>query len=72
MDVLDKIERKHNVREYEIYEIFANYPKFRLVEKGHRTCEHVYSAIGRTHAGRYLNVFFIYKKSGIALVQSAY
>ena len=70
--VLEKLERKHNVHEYEVHEVFANNPYFRKVGKGKQPGEDVYSASGRTDSGRYLQVFFIYKKGGRALVISAY
>ncbi len=65
------LERKHNVRQAEIREVFAHRPQFRFVEKGHRRSENVYAALGQTKAGRYLIVFFVYKKDGRALVLSA-
>jgi uncharacterized DUF497 family protein len=37
----------------------------------HRRGENVYVAQGRTLAGRYLNVFFVYKADQRALVLSA-
>ncbi|MEK7278270.1 MAG: BrnT family toxin, partial [Chloroflexota bacterium] len=52
-------------------QVLANQPLFRLVEKGHRPGEDVYAALGRTNAGRYLTVFFVYKKDQRALVISA-
>lgn len=51
--------------------VFANRPRFRFVEKGHRVGENIYSALGRTGQGRYLIVFFIRKKDGRALILSA-
>jgi hypothetical protein len=70
-DVLDHIEQKHNIQGHEVYEIFDNYPYIRRVEKGERSGEDIYSAFGRTNAGRYLIVFFIKKKNGCPLVRSA-
>jgi hypothetical protein len=32
--IIEKLEREHNVHQYEVREIFANRPKFRFVEKG--------------------------------------
>ena len=34
--------------------------------RGHRAGEDVYGAFGQTEAGRYLVVFFVYKKDGRA------
>ena len=48
-----------------------NLPKIRFVEKGLRTGENVYLALGQTDAGRYLAVLFIYKKTHEALILSA-
>ena len=70
-DIVQKLIWKHSVSQNEVYEIFENKPKFRFVEKGHRAGENVYSALGQTDAGRYLAVFFVYKKSGDALILSA-
>lgn len=46
-------------------------PKFRFLEKGERSGEDVYTALGQTNGGRYLAVMFIYKKSKDALILSA-
>lgn len=70
-DIVQKLAQKHAVRQEEIREIFANRPQFFFVEKGHRTGENVYTALGRTDSGRYLIVFFIRKKDGRALIISA-
>lgn len=70
-EVLEKIERKHNVKKNEVREVFAKKPQFRFVEKGHRLGENVYAALGRTNAGRYLIIFFIYKKGKSAFILSA-
>lgn len=42
-----------------------------FVEKGDVSEEDVYLALGQTESGRYLSVFFIYKKNKDALVISA-
>lgn len=69
--IIEKLERKHNVRQQEVREVFDNAPHFRFVEKGHHPGENLYSALGRTDAGRYLAVYFIYKFDRSALVVSA-
>ena len=69
--IIEKLEQKHHVQQYEVREVFANSPQFHLVEKGHRRGEDVYAALGQTAAGRYLIVFFIYKKDKRAFVLSA-
>ena len=70
-DLVEKIETKHQVDQDEVRELFLNWPHFRRVEKGHRHDEHVYSAAGQTDAGRYLVVYFVYKRNRRALVLSA-
>ncbi|MBC7227245.1 MAG: BrnT family toxin [Thermoflexales bacterium] len=70
-EIVDKIQEKHGVSQQEVREIFARRPFFRFVEKGHRRGENVYAALGQTESGRYLVVFFVYKKNGQALVLSA-
>ena len=52
-------------------EVLLNQPYFRFVVKGHRVGENVYAALARTKSGRYLMVFFIYKKDGRAIILSA-
>jgi len=49
----------------------ANRPYCRFVEKGHRSRENVYAAMGQTDSGRYLILFFVYKKDRRALILSA-
>lgn len=68
---VEKLESKHNVTTMEVEEVFVNRPRFRLVAKGNRSGEDVYSAMGQTDAGRYLIVFFILKSYHRALVVSA-
>ena len=70
-EIIEKLEQKHHVQQYEVQEVFTNRPQFYLVEKGHRRGEDVYAALGQTAAGRYLIVFFIYKKDKQAFILSA-
>ena len=70
-DIVEKLERKHSVDRAEVKEVFNNSPRFRFVEKGHRRGENVYSAAGKTDAGRHLIIFFVLKKGNRALVLSA-
>jgi len=70
-DIVEKLFRKHNVEKQEVKEVLQNRPAFRFVEKGHRKGENVYSAFGQTEVGRYLVVYFVYKKANQALVLSA-
>ncbi|MBI5303310.1 MAG: BrnT family toxin [Chloroflexi bacterium] len=73
VDILDedKLDRKHNVRPYEVEQVLLNNPRIFFVEKGNIVGEDVYLGLGRTDDGRYLAVFFIYKKNRVALVTSA-
>ncbi|MGB2727599.1 MAG: BrnT family toxin [Halobacteriota archaeon] len=70
-EIVRKIEQKHNVQQNEVREVFAKHPRFRFVEKGNIPEENVYAALGRTKSGRYLIIFFIYKKDKFALIISA-
>jgi len=57
--------------ENEVLDVLSSQPYFCFVEKGHRSGENVYAALGQTNNGRYLIVFFIYKKNGRAIILSA-
>jgi len=70
-EIVEKLERKHNVQQQEVREVFINRPQFRFVGKGHQPNENVYAGLGQTIAGRYLIVFFIYKMNKQALILSA-
>jgi len=70
-DIVEKLEGKHSVRQSEVIEVLENKPKFRFVEKGHHKGENVYAALGQTCEGRYLIIFFVYKRNGRALIISA-
>lgn len=70
-EVVDKLAEKHGIEQREVREAFADRPRFRLVEKGHHPGEDVYAAFGQTQAGRYMIVFFVYKRDGRALILSA-
>lgn len=70
-EILEKLATKHNVEQYEVREVLKGNPRFRFMEKGHRSYENVYAAMGQTDGGRYLIVFFIYKMDKRALIVSA-
>ena len=70
-DIVEKLYSKHNVVLAEVREAFDNRPRFRFAEKGHRPGENVYFASGQTDEGRYLIIFFVYKKDKRALILSA-
>ncbi len=68
---VEKLIRKHAVYDFEVEEILWGNARFFFAEKGNVEGEDVYRALGQTEAGRYLVVFFIYKRDGAALVTSA-
>jgi uncharacterized DUF497 family protein len=70
-EVVSKIEIKHHVAPQEVEEVFTDQPKIKKMLRGRFRGEHVYRALGRTEAGRYLTVFFIYKHQSKALILSA-
>lgn len=70
-DIVQKLLWKHSVTQAEVAEIFENSPRFFFVEKGLRKDENVYVAFGQTDEGRYLVVFFVFKKNQQALILSA-
>lgn len=69
--IIDKLHEKHHVTPDEAEQVFFNKPKYRFVEIGHNQGEDVYSALGRTDAGRFIAVFFIRKQDNSALILSA-
>jgi hypothetical protein len=69
-EIADKLAWKHGVMQNEVREVFAGSSRFRFVERGNQPGEDMYAALGRTHAGRFLVVFFIFKKDGSALIIS--
>ena len=69
--VIDKLASKHRVTPEEVDEVLFSRPLYRKVQKGHVPGEDVYAALGRTQAGRYLIVIFVYKQTREALVLSA-
>ncbi len=70
-NVVQKLLWKHNIMTDEVEEVFANAPRFKFQEKGNVSGENLYTAYGRTDAGRYLTVFFIYKLTHDALIVTA-
>jgi uncharacterized DUF497 family protein len=70
-EIIDKLDWKHHVSTDEVEAFFQNAPIFRKIQKGHVAGEDLYVGLGRTNAGRYLSVFFIYKSSHEALIISA-
>jgi len=70
-DIVDKLAWKHQIQPEEVVEVFENKPHVEQLERGHRLGENLYVALGQTYAGRYLTVFFIHKKGGEALINTA-
>ncbi len=60
-----------NVLPYEVEEFLSGKCKIYKKEKGKVEGEHLYNALGRTGAGRYLSVFFIKKLNNKALIVTA-
>jgi uncharacterized DUF497 family protein len=63
---------KQQVSPEEVGEVLlVGNPRYRKIQKGHVPRESLYAASGRTLAGRYLGVFFVYKLTHEALIISA-
>lgn len=71
-NIESKIESKHHLSVEEAREALLNHPRIRFAEKGYVEGEDVYAAFGRTFAGRYLSIFFVYKpEPATAIIISA-
>jgi uncharacterized protein len=66
-----KLARKHSVSTDEVEAVFRNMPRYDFIAKGRAVGENLYRALGQTDAGRYLAVFFVYKRGRQALPISA-
>jgi len=69
--IIEKCLAKHGVSPDEAEEAFSNYPRFKFWENGDVAGEDFFQCLGRSDAGRYLTVFFIFKMTGEALIISA-
>lgn len=69
--IVEKLAAKHHVEIDEVEAVLVNVMRFRRIERGDVAGEDVYAAVGPTMSGRYLIVFFIYKRSREALIISA-
>jgi uncharacterized protein len=69
--ILDKIQSKHQVSLEEVEWVLEHRPHVRFCKKGNVKGEDVFSALGRTSAGRYLIIFFILKQGKKVLPISA-
>lgn len=70
-EIIEKLGRKHHVHQNEVREVLSNKSYFRFIEKGHRSGDNVYAAMGQADSGRYLIVFFVYKTDKRAIILSA-
>ena len=69
--VVEKIAEKHAVSVAEAEEAILSRPVVRKMAKGRVHGEDLYAALAQISSGRYLIVFFINKKRGMALPISA-
>ena len=69
--LVDKIAWKHNILPAEEEEVLSGQCKVFRKEKGKVEDEHLYNALGKTEAGRFLSVFFIKKLGNKALIVTA-
>lgn len=70
-EIVDKLHSKHGVVSGEVEEVLSSDVRFRFHEKGRVAGEDMYTALGQTHSGRYLIVFFLRKSANRALIISA-
>ena len=68
---VEKLATKHGVTTNQAEEALLRHPVVRRLSKGHVVGEDVYAAMAQIAGGRYLIVFFIGKKNGMALPISA-
>jgi len=69
--IVDKLAEKHGISVAEVEDALLSRPVIRKMAKGRVRGEDLYAALAPIENGRYLVVFFIYKKRGIALPISA-
>jgi uncharacterized DUF497 family protein len=69
--IVEKLVDKHGVSVAEVEEVLLSRPIVRRMVKGHVRDEDVYAALTQISSGRYMIVFFIGKKRGLALPISA-
>ncbi|RJP22350.1 MAG: BrnT family toxin [Candidatus Omnitrophota bacterium] len=69
--IIEKNALKHDVSVAEVEEVLLSEPVVRKIAKGYVYGENVYAALAQIRSGRYLIVFFIKKKRGMALPISA-
>lgn len=69
--IIEKLAWKHAVLPSEVEELLSGKCRIFKKEKGKVEGEHLYNALGKTKAGRYLSVFFIKKLDNKALIVTA-
>ena len=69
--IVDKLAWKHNVLPSEVEEVLSGECMVFRKEKGKVEGEHLYNALGKTEAGRFLSIFFIKKFGNKALIVTA-
>jgi len=69
--IVEKLAWKHRVLMSEVEEVLTGQCRIYRKETGNVDGEHLYNALGKTGAGRYLSVFFIKKLNNKALIITA-
>ena len=69
--IVDKLAWKHNVLPSEVEEVLSGECMVLRKEKGKVEGEHLYNALGKTEAGRFLSIFFVKKFGNKALIVTA-
>ncbi len=70
-EIENELYTQHHVKWEEVEEIFRNYPRTFLLTIADQYGEPRYRALGRTDAGRYLIVFYVFVPPNFAKVISA-
>lgn len=70
-NIVEKLAWKHNILPSEVEEVLSGSCRIFRKEKGRVEGEHLYNALGKTEAGRYLSIFFIKKLGNKALIVTA-
>ena len=52
----------------EARQVLLGQPRIRFAEKGNVSGDDVYVAFGQTYSGRYLAVFFVYKRNAVTAI----
>ena len=68
---VQKIYQKHGITIEEVEDALLSNPLFRRARRGHVQAEDLYFAYGRTNAGRYIFIVFVWKHEDAVLVISA-